>query len=197
MANRPANAGAHSAGPQRGLATASPPIRQDAPPPVHHQGFPGHRTVPAPPGTAPAQPGTAPAQPGTAPAQPGTAPAWPRTAPARPADAGRPRTAPARRRTAHARAADADRPVAGVLAWLPYLIVLAGVAVGLSVAGQGSLHAGRGAAVVGGALLAAAVARLLLPPRYAGLLASRGKALDVAAFAVLGAAVLGAAFSLP
>ena len=169
MANRPANAGAHSAGPQRGPATASPPIRQDAPPPVHHQGFPGHRTVPAPPGTAPA----------------------------RPADAGRPRTAPARRRTAHARAADADRPVAGVLAWLPYLIVLAGVAVGLSVAGQGSLHAGRGAAVVGGALLAAAVARLLLPPRYAGLLASRGKALDVAAFAVLGAAVLGAALSLP
>jgi len=83
------------------------------------------------------------------------------------------------------------------VAWLPYLIVLAGVAVGLSVAGQGSLHAGRGAAVVGGALLAAAVARLLLPPRYAGLLASRGKALDVAAFAVLGAAVLGAALSLP
>jgi hypothetical protein len=170
MANRPANAGTHSAGPQRGPAIAPPPIRQDAPPPVHHQGFPGRRTTPVRPGTAPAQPGTAPAWPGTA---------------------------PARRRTAHARAADADRPVAGVLAWLPYLIVLAGVAVGLSVAGQGSLHAGRGAAVVGGALLAAAVARLLLPPRYAGLLASRGKALDVAAFAVLGAAVLGAALSLP
>ena len=163
MANRPANAGAHSAGPQRGPATAPPPIRQDAPPPVHHQDFPPSRTTPA---------------------RPGTAPAWPRTA-------------PARRRTAPARAADADRPAAGVLAWLPYLIVLAGVAVGLSVAGQESLHAGRGAAVVGGALLAAAVARLLLPPRYAGLLASRGKALDVAAFAVLGAAVLGAALSLP
>jgi hypothetical protein len=176
MANRPANAGAHSAGPQRGPATAPPPIRQDAPPPVHHQGLPGRRTTPA---------------------RPRTAPAWPTTAHARPADADRPRTAPARRRTAHARAADADRPVASVLAWLPYLIVLAGVAVGLSVAGQGSLHVGRGAAVAGGALLAAAVARLLLPPRYAGLLASRGKALDVAAFAVLGAAVLGAALSLP
>ena len=176
MANRPANAGAHSAGPQRGPATAPPPIRQDAPPPVHHQDSPPSRTTPA---------------------RPRTAPAWPRTAPARPADAARPRTAPARPRTAPARAADADRPAAGVLAWLPYLIVLAGVAVGLSVAGQGSLHAGRGAAMVGGALLAAAVARLLLPPRYAGLLASRGKALDVAAFAVLGAAVLGAALSLP
>jgi hypothetical protein len=183
MANRPANAGAHSAGPQRGPATAPPPIRRDAPPPVHQQGFPGRPTTPA--------------RPGTAPVRPTTAPAWPRTAHARPADADRPRTAPARRRTADARAADADRAVAGVLAWLPYLIVLAGVAVGLSVAGQGSLHAGRGAAVVGGALLAAAVARLLLPPRYAGLLASRGKALDVAAFAVLGAAVLGAALSLP
>jgi hypothetical protein len=176
MANRPANAGAHSAGPQRGPATAPPPIRQDAPPPVHHQDFPPSRTTPARPSAAPARPADA---------------ARPRTAPARP------RTAPARRRTARARAADADRPAAGVLAWLPYLIVLAGVAVGLSVAGQGSLHAGRGAAVVGGALLAAAVARLLLPPRYAGLLASRGKALDVAAFAVLGAAVLGAALSLP
>jgi hypothetical protein len=181
MANRPANAGAHSAGPQRGPATAPPPIRQDAPPPVHHQGFPGSPTAP-PSRTAP--PGQ------TVPSRGRTTPAQPRTAPARPS------TAPARRRTARARPADADHRAAGVLAWLPYLIVLAGVAVGLSVAGQGPLHAGRGAAVVGGALLAAAVARLLLPPRYAGLLASRGKALDVAAFAVLGAAVLGAALSL-
>jgi hypothetical protein len=169
MANRPANAGAHSAGPQRGPAATPPPIRQDAPPPVHHQGFPRNRTTPARPTTAPAEPTTAPA---------------------------RPRTAPGRRRTARARPADADRPAIGILAWLPYLIVLAGVAVGLSVAGQGTPHAGRGAAVVGGALLAAAVARLLLPPRYVGLLASRSKALDVAAFAALGAAVLGAALSL-
>ena len=47
------------------------------------------------------------------------------------------------------------------------------------------------------ALLVAAVARLALPPRYAGLLASRGKAQDVAAFAVFGAAVLAVALSLP
>jgi hypothetical protein len=129
MANRPANAGAHSAGPQRGPAAA--------PPPVHHQGFPRSR-----------------------------------------------RSAPA-------------SPAALVLAWLPYLIVLGGVAVGLFVTWQGSQYAGRGAAVVGGALLVAAAARLVLPPRRAGLLASRGKALDVAAFAVLGAAVLGVALSLP
>ena len=126
MANRPAGAGAHGAGPRRGPWAA--------PPPVHHQGFPRS----------------------------------PQTAPAGPA----------------------------ALAWLPYLIVLAGVAVGMFVIWEGSEHASRGAAVVGGALLVAAVARLVLPPRYAGLLASRRRALDVAVFAILGAGVLGAALSL-
>jgi len=139
MANRPANAGAHSAGPQPGPAVA--------PPPVHHQGFPP--TL---------------------------------------------RTAP---RTAPGPARSGARPGAPVLAWLPYLIVLAGAVGGLLVAWLGTQRAGRGAGLVGGALLAAALARLVLPPRYAGLLASRGKALDVTAFAVLGATVLGIALSLP
>ena len=130
MANRPADAGAHSAGPQRGPAAA--------PPPVHHQGFPRSRRTPS-----------------------------------------------------------GGRPVPPVLAWLPYLIVLAGVAAGMFIIWQGSQNARRGAAVVGGALLVAAVARLVLPPRYAGLLASRGRGLDVAVFAMLGAAVLAAALSLP
>jgi len=57
--------------------------------------------------------------------------------------------------------------------------------------------AGVGAAVVGGALLVAAAARLVLPPRYAGLLAARSKAQDVVTFAVLGVAVLAVAVSLP
>ncbi len=82
-----------------------------------------------------------------------------------------------------------------LLAWLPYLIVLAGVAVGLLVTWQG--HAGLGAALVGGALLAAAAARLLLPPRYAELLSSRWKAADVVTFTVLGAGVLAIALVLP
>ena len=150
MANRPANAGAHSAGPQREPA-AAPSVHQDAPPSVHHQSFPRSRTAPA-------------------------------------------RRKPARRRPAPAGIA---RRAAQALAWLPYLIVLAGVAAGLFSAWQGSQHAGSGAGVVGGALLVAAVARLILPPPYAGLLASRGKAVDVAAFAVLGAAVLAVALSLP
>jgi len=83
------------------------------------------------------------------------------------------------------------------LAWLPYLIVLAGVSAGMFVIWQGSQYAGRGAGLVGGTLLVAAVTRLVLPPRYAGLLASRGRTLDVVTFAVLGAAVLGVALSLP
>ena len=83
------------------------------------------------------------------------------------------------------------------MAALPYLIVLAGLAVGLFVTWQGSQYAGRGTALVGGVLLAAAVARLVLPPRFAGLLASRSRALDVATLAVLGAAVLAVAAWLP
>ena len=95
------------------------------------------------------------------------------------------------------RAAARPNSAAAALAWLPYLIVLAGAVIGLVLAWLGSGRAGQGAGVVGGALLAAALARLLLPPRYAGLLATRGKALDVAAFAVLGIAVLAVALSLP
>lgn len=139
MANRPANAGAHSAGPQQG--TQQGPAA--APPPVHHQDYPRSR------------------------------------------------------RAAAAKASKASKAASQIVAWLPYLIVLAGTVAGLLIASQGSRHAGRGAAVVGAALLVAALARLALPPRYAGLLASRSKAQDVAGFAVFGAAVLAVAASLP
>jgi hypothetical protein len=138
MANRPANAGAHSAGHQREAQQATQP-GPAAPPPVHHQDYPRSRRAAA--------------------AKPA---AW-----------------------------------SQIVAWLPYLIVLAGAVAGLVVAWQGAGHAGRGAAIVGAALLAAAVARLALPPRYAGLLASRSKTQDVAGFAVLGVAVLAVAASLP
>ena len=87
--------------------------------------------------------------------------------------------------------------MASGLAWLPYLIVLAGVALGMFVAWQGSRYAGRGAALVGCSLLAAGLARLILPPRYAGLLSTRRKASDVLAFALFGAAVLAVALMLP
>jgi hypothetical protein len=102
------------------------------------------------------------------------------------------------------RAARADRasqadddPGTSALAWLPYLIVLAGVAAGMFVAWNGSKYAGRGAGLIGASLLAGAVARLILPARYAGLLSSRRKASDVLALALFGAAVLAVAIALP
>jgi hypothetical protein len=121
----------------------------------------------------------------------GPAPAGPLPASPRPAS---PR--PGSHRAA--RAKDSDEPaVTGVLAWVPYLVVLAGAAVAMFVVSKGSAYALRGIAVLGGTLLAAALTRLLLPNRFAGLLASRRKASDVLAFAVLGAAVLAVALSLP
>lgn len=80
---------------------------------------------------------------------------------------------------------------------VPYLLVLAGVAAGLAVAVGGSRYAGRGTAVAGGSLLLAALARLVLPQRRAGLLASRSKSLDVLAFLVLGGGLLALGLVLP
>ena len=93
------------------------------------------------------------------------------------------------------RAARDPRP--SKLAWLPYLIVLAGAATGMLIAWQGSKYAGRGAGLIGASLLVGALARLILPERYAGLLASRRKASDVLGFAAFGAAVLAVAIALP
>jgi hypothetical protein len=131
------------------------------------------------------------------------APPPPDTAP--PYDAPPPYGAPVgHRATRTARTGRADRasPTDGdsatsALAWLPYLIVLAGVAAGMFVALEGSKYAGRGAGLIGASLLAGAVARLILPARYAGLLSSRRKASDVLALALFGAAVLAVAIALP
>ena len=105
------------------------------------------------------------------------------------------RTARAARTTRTTRAARDPRP--SKLAWLPYLIVLAGAATGMLIAWQGSEYVGRGAGLIGASLLVGALARLILPERYAGLLASRRKASDVLGFAVFGAAVLAVAIALP
>jgi hypothetical protein len=122
---------------------------------------------------------------------PGPAPTGPRPASPRPAS-----PAPVSHRATRSKVSD-EPAVTGVLAWLPYLVVLAGAAVAMFVVSKGSAYALRGIAVLGATLLAAALARLLLPNRFAGLLASRRKASDVLAFAVLGAAVLAVALSLP
>jgi hypothetical protein len=114
----------------------------------------------------------------------------------RPANAGASETG-GHRAIGPERAGNREEPVITGLAWLPVLIVLAGVAAGLYTAWQGSKYAGQGAGLVGCALLLAALARLVLPARYASLLVTRGKAFDVLAFTVLGAAVLAVAISLP
>ncbi len=126
---------------------------------------------------------SSPAPPRPPPPRPGSRPATAPPAPGRPASPG----------------PSADRGDSGTsgLAWLPYLIVLAGAGAGMFVAWQGSKYAGRGTGLVGCSLLAAALARLILPARYAGLLCSRRKASDVLAFAVFGTAVLAVALMLP
>lgn len=88
-------------------------------------------------------------------------------------------------------------PRGGVLSVLPYLLVLAGVGAGVFVAFQGGRDTAKGAGIAGTALLVAGLLRLTLPPRYAGQLASRGKAIDVLAFLLLGGGVLGLAIWLP
>jgi len=147
------------------------------PPPVHHDAIPSAPSAPPVP-SVPSAPAAA-----AAPSAPGAAPAGHR--------------ATRRRSSRPSRARDAEAAAAGGLAWLPYLIVLAGVAVGMFVVWLGSKYAGPGTAIVGCSLLAGAVFRLVLPARDAGLLSSRRKASDVLAFAAFGAAVLAVAIALP
>jgi hypothetical protein len=101
----------------------------------------------------------------------------------------------AQQRAAQPKPAQAAEP--GGLAWLPYLIVLAGVAAGVFKVFQGSKYAAQGTGLLGCALLVAALARLVLPPRLAGLLSSRRKTSDVLAFTAFGAGVLVVALMLP
>jgi hypothetical protein len=83
------------------------------------------------------------------------------------------------------------------LAQLPYLIVLAGVAVALETIRQGGQQVQDGTLVLAGVLLAAALARLILPEHRAGMLSSRRRSWDVAIFAVLGLGLLVAGLVLP
>jgi len=184
MANRPVNTGSGDAA---------------MPPPVHHDVIPPAPSVPSPPAAA------------TASSVPGAGPAGHRAIRRRPSRAPRDRVPRDRvppdrvprdrvlpdRGSRSRRAADREATAAARLAWLPYLIVLAGVAAGMFVVWQGSKYAGPGAALVGCSLLAGALFRLILPARYAGLLSSRRKASDVLAFAAFGAAVLAVAIALP
>ena len=86
---------------------------------------------------------------------------------------------------------------AAALAQVPYLVALACTVGGIVWAWSGSHAVGEGAGVVGGGLLAAAIARLVLPQNAVGLLASRRRFADVLALGLLGAGLLVLALVLP
>jgi len=78
----------------------------------------------------------------------------------------------------------------------PHVIVLAGVLGGLLWVWLSQTHVKGGMLVIAFSLLAAGGARLILTDERAGLLASRRRGIDVAAFAILGAGLLVSALLL-
>ena len=87
----------------------------------------------------------------------------------------------------------------GAAGWhqLPYLLIVAGTVAALAIIRLGTQHLKGGTLVLAGVLLVAAVARLVLPDRRAGMLASRRRWLDVAIFAVFGVGLLVAGLAVP
>jgi len=78
-----------------------------------------------------------------------------------------------------------------------YLAALVGLAIALLIIGQGVHLVRSGTLVLAGVLLVAAMARLVLPERLAGMLSSRRRLLDVAIFGVLGVGLLVAGIVVP
>jgi Protein of unknown function (DUF3017) len=95
---------------------------------------------------------------------------------------------------------DAGNPAAaeqGRSTQWPYVAVLGGVAIALVIIGLGVHFVRSGTLVLAGVLLVAAMARLVLPERLAGMLSSRRRLLDVAIFGVLGIGLLVAGLVVP
>jgi hypothetical protein len=91
----------------------------------------------------------------------------------------------------------ARRRRAGRGAQVPYFVVLALAVGGVAWAWQGQQYVRGGTLAVAGALFVAALARLVLPERRAGMLASRRRFIDVTALAVLATGLLVAGLVLP
>jgi len=73
---------------------------------------------------------------------------------------------------------------------LPYWLTVAGAVAALVIIKLGTHQLKSGTLVLAGVLLIAAIARLVLPDRRAGMLSSRRRLLDVAVFAVFGTGLL-------
>ncbi len=82
-------------------------------------------------------------------------------------------------------------------AQVPYMIVVAGLAAGLAYVSQGPHSVRAGTFILTGALFVAVAARLALPARRAGMLASRRRYIDVTALAILAIGLLVAGLVLP
>jgi Protein of unknown function (DUF3017) len=96
------------------------------------------------------------------------------------------------------RAARRAREDASIVKVIPLLAVIVVTAAGVYIAWvKGSAGGGEGGVVGGAGLLAAALARLLLPTQLVGLLATRKRALDVLTLAAFGACLLVAGLVLP
>jgi hypothetical protein len=76
-----------------------------------------------------------------------------------------------------------------------YLLLLAASTVGLWITAQGNWRLG--VKWIAGSLLAAALLRLLLPARDAGMLAVRSRAIDVTLLAVVGVALFVLSTTIP
>ena len=82
--------------------------------------------------------------------------------------------------------------------WLPYLLIVAGVAAVCAWLWAGGEHAAKGGTLaLAGLMSAAALARLALPESRAGLLASRKRRTDVVTLAALATGLLAAGLLLP
>ena len=82
-------------------------------------------------------------------------------------------------------------------AQIPYAIVLVGLAAGLAYIWQGPHSVRAGTFILAGALFVAVAARLALPERRAGMLASRRRYIDVTVLAILAIGLLVAGLVLP
>jgi Protein of unknown function (DUF3017) len=82
-------------------------------------------------------------------------------------------------------------------AQLVYVIVLAGLAAGLAYIWQGPHSVRTGTFILAGALFVAVAARLALPERRVGMLASRRRYIDVTVLAILAIGLLVAGLVLP
>ncbi len=90
------------------------------------------------------------------------------------------------------------REDASIVGVVPLLTVLAVTVAGVYIAWrEGSAGGGEGGVIAGIALLAGAVARLLLPSRVAGLLATRKRTTDVVTLAIFGVGLVAAGLVLP